>query len=248
LRYNVGKSGYHTRQFITAELPFDHIAMDTITGFPTTERGNNVILVITDLCTRFKLLLPQQTKSATETAANVWKVFCTFPLPKIVQSDNGTEFYNQVIKSLFDLHGVDHRTIAAYNPRANGSAENAVGSCQQVLRKLTNGNMKDWDDFLPSAQLALNSKATILGSLRATFWAVRPYSTTTGGLIKLSKSRGPRTAHPQPSPKPALGRRLPHQYRAGQNRQLPQLHTTRLELIRSTCRIQLPRPRTLQTL
>ena len=133
--------------------------MDTITGFPTTERGNNVILVITDLCTRFKLLLPQQTKSATETAANVWKVFCTFPLPKIVQSDNGTEFCNQVIKSLFDLHGVDHRTIAAYNPRANGSAENAVGSCQQVLRKLTNGNMKDWDNFLPSAQLALNSKA-----------------------------------------------------------------------------------------
>ena len=159
LRYNVGKSGYHTRQYITAELPFDHIAMDTITGFPTTERGNNVILVITDLCTRFKLLLPQQTKSAAETAANVWKVFCTFPLPKIVQSDNGTEFCNQVIKSLFDLHGVDHRTIAAYNPRANGSAESAVGSCQQVLRKLTNGNMKDWDDFLPSAQLALNSKA-----------------------------------------------------------------------------------------
>ena len=185
LRYNVGKSGYHTRQYITAELPFDHIAMDTITGFPTTERGNNVILVITDLCTRFKLLLPQQTKSAAEMAANVWKVFCTFPFPKIVQSDNGTEFCNQVIKSLFDLYGADHRTIAAYNPRANGSAENAVRSCQQVLRKLTNGNMKDWDDFPPSAQLALNSKATIRGSLRATFWAARPYSTTTGRHCKL---------------------------------------------------------------
>lgn len=158
LRFNVGKRGYHPQQSIEAELPFDHIAVDTITGFPTTERGNNVIVVITDLCTRFKLIYAQQTKSAAETASNLWKCMCTFPVPKILQSDNGTEYCNAIVKELTKLLGVDHRRIAAYNPRANGTAENAVGNTQLVLRKLANGVMTDWDLYLPAVQLALNSK------------------------------------------------------------------------------------------
>jgi hypothetical protein len=158
LRFNVGKAGYHTRQSIDAKLPFEHVSVDTITGFKTTPRGNNVILVVTDLCTRFKLIIPQQTKNAADTATSLWKIFCTFPVPKIIQSDNGTEFVNAVVKNLLAMHGIDHRTIAAYNPRANGTAENAVGSTQSVLRKLLNGHMTDWDLFLPATQLALNSK------------------------------------------------------------------------------------------
>ena len=135
LRFNVGKAGYHPRQFIDAKFPFEHIAVDTITGFPTTARGNNVILVITDICTRFKLLMAQKTKSATETARNLWYCMCTFPTPKIIQSDNGTEFCNAVVKELTDQHGVIHKQVAAYNPRANGTAENNVGVSQRVLRK-----------------------------------------------------------------------------------------------------------------
>jgi transposase InsO family protein len=158
LRFNVGKSGYHPRQFIQAELPFEHISIDTISGFKTTERGNNYIVVITDMCTRYKLLIAQQTKTAAETARNLWWVFCTFPLPKILQSDNGTEFCNAIIKELMNLLGVNHKLIAAYTPRANGTAENTVGSTQDSLRKMTNGDLTDWDLFLPSVQLALNAK------------------------------------------------------------------------------------------
>jgi hypothetical protein len=158
LRFNVGKAGFHPRQFINAELPFEHIAIDLISGFSTTSRGNNYILVISDISTRFRILIAQQTKSARETARNLWNVFCLFPLAKIMQSDNGTEFCNAVIKELMKLKGVNHKQVAAYNPRANGTAENAVGSTQVVLRKLTNGDLTDWDLFLPSVQLALNSK------------------------------------------------------------------------------------------
>ena len=158
LRFNIGKTGYHPRQFIDANLPFEHIAVDTLTGFPTTERGNNVILVISDICTRYKLFFPQQTKSAAETARTLWYCMCTFPLPKIIQSDNGTEFCNQIVKQLSELTGIDHRTIASYNPRANGTAENAVGNCEQILRKKVAGVLQDWDYQLPGCQLAINTK------------------------------------------------------------------------------------------
>ena len=49
--------------------------------------------------------------------------------------------------------------MAAYNPRANGSAERAVQDAQNALHKILNGKMHDWDLFLPTVQLAMNSKA-----------------------------------------------------------------------------------------
>ena len=161
LRYNIAKAGFHPRSYVDAKRPFEHIVIDTITGYDTTTRGNNIILVITDVCTRFKIVLPQQTKSQSETARNLWKVLCTFPTPKIIGSDNGTEFCNSVITELLSLHGVLHKTIASYNPRANGTAENAVGNVQDILRKITNGDMTDWDLFLPAVQLALNAKPNV---------------------------------------------------------------------------------------
>jgi hypothetical protein len=158
LRYNVGKAGYHPRQTIDANLPFEHICVDTISGFPTTERGNNYVLVIADVLTRYKLFFPLQTHAAKEVAEKLWFCMCTFPLPKIIQSDNGTEFVNATIKALTNLQGVDHRTIAAYNPRANGTAENSVGSFQDVLRKLLSGYMNEWDLHCPFVQLCMNTK------------------------------------------------------------------------------------------
>jgi len=158
LRFNVGKRGYHPQRVITAKFPFQHIAVDTITGFKTTNRGNNCILVITDICTRFSLIIAQPTWQALDTARSLWSVLCTFPLPQIIQSDNGPEYVNKVIRALTTLLGIDHRLVAPYNPRANGSAENRVGLCQRILRKLTNGDLRDWDLFLPAVQLAMNSK------------------------------------------------------------------------------------------
>ena len=49
--------------------------------------------------------------------------------------------------------------MAAYNPRANGSAERAVQDAQNALHKILNGKMHDWDLLLPTVQLAMNSKA-----------------------------------------------------------------------------------------
>ena len=64
-----------------------------------------------------------------------------------------------MVRELLSLYGVLHKTVAAYNTRANGTAENAVGSVQDVLRKI-NGNMTDWYLFLPEP-LALNAKPNV---------------------------------------------------------------------------------------
>jgi len=40
----------------------------------------------------------------------LFKVFCDVGFPKIIQSDNGTEFVNAKIRKLFDERGIRHQT------------------------------------------------------------------------------------------------------------------------------------------
>lgn len=71
--------------------------------------------------------------------------------------------------------GVDHRLVAAYNPRANGVAERFVGVAKKVLLKIMGGNVKNFDLYLPAAQRAVNLKlAGRTGSVRFALFFCRP--------------------------------------------------------------------------
>ncbi|KAL1927227.1 hypothetical protein VTP01DRAFT_5190 [Rhizomucor pusillus] len=75
-----------------------------------------------------------------------------------LQSDNGTEFVNTLIKQLAKATGFDHRLVTPYHPGANGVAKRWVQSSVQSLKKCIRGAVKDWDIFVPSVQLAMNAK------------------------------------------------------------------------------------------
>lgn len=161
-RYNVIQHGYHPLTTITAELPFDHIAIDLAQGPITTTRGNNYFLVLVDVCTRFCLLKPLQTKSAKEVGSCLYLIFVDFGFPKIIQSDNGREFTSSLIKAIVQHYKIDQRLITPYNPRANGLAERHVRTCKSIVFKTINGDEGSWDLALPLAQMAINTKISAL--------------------------------------------------------------------------------------
>ena len=84
--------------------------------------------------------------------------FCDFGLPRLLQSDNGSEFVNELMNKFSEAAGFDHRLITPYHPRANGIAERWVQSAVKGIRKQMNGAIKDWDKATPAVQLALNTK------------------------------------------------------------------------------------------
>lgn len=175
LRYNLGRSGFNPMTSITAKYPFDHVALDLLSLHVTTPRGVNYILVLIDICTGFVILRALQTKAALEVARALWQIFADYGIPKIIQSDNGSEFKNKVINSLSSLMGVDHRLVAPYNPRANGVAERAVQSVLACLRKVIKGNSKNFDLYLPAVQMALCSKLQVnTKSAPASLFFARP--------------------------------------------------------------------------
>jgi hypothetical protein len=164
LRYKVERKGFAPARSVTASYPMEHIAMDL--GQPTlktTSSGNNFFLIIVDVCTRFVVIRAISDKAAVTVAWKLWQIFADFGVPRIIQSDNGTEFNSAVARKMAHLCGYDHRFILPRNPRANGVVEAQVKQCKQVLFKKLNQLQEtnpeaEWDSILPAVQMALNAK------------------------------------------------------------------------------------------
>jgi len=122
-------------------------------------------------------LRPLPDKSAATITKNLALLFCDIGLPKIIQSDNGTEFVNSIINSLVKECGIDHRLTTAYHPRANGIAERYVQAATQTLRKLSDGNNNNWDQYIPATQFALNTRVVSLhNSTPYSLFFARPHN------------------------------------------------------------------------
>ena len=160
-RYNIGKMGYHPIKSIQAILPLDHIAID-LKSMPTSKHGNAYYLLIIDVATRFVFLRPLVSKSAYSVAQTLLRLFCDLGFPKILQSDNGGEFVNEVMAALKKLGGFDHRLISAYHHRSNGIAERAIQSTSHAIYKSMGGLISQWDEYLPAIQYAFNTRVVEL--------------------------------------------------------------------------------------
>lgn len=88
-----------------------------------------------DVCTGFIYLRALINKSVATVAEELFKVFCDTGFPKIMQSDNGTEFVNQVLDTFTEQMQGEHRLITQYHPRANGLAERNVQTAINTIRK-----------------------------------------------------------------------------------------------------------------
>jgi hypothetical protein len=159
-RFNVVKTGYNPHRPIHATLPGDHWAIDLAGELPLTERKNCYLLVMIDICSRYVILRPLENKTAEAIVKALIPVFCDFGIPRILQSDNGKEFVNQVMTRFKLKAGFDHRLITPYHPQGNGAAERTVGTAMKTIKKLVEGVNDKWDLFVSSAQLAINNKVS----------------------------------------------------------------------------------------
>ncbi|KAH6580345.1 hypothetical protein BASA61_009688 [Batrachochytrium salamandrivorans] len=138
----------------------DVIAMDTAKSFPTSPRGNNVLLVVICVFTRFIFLCPLQDNSALAVSFALFSIFTNFGFPCVIQSDNGTEFVNAIVHHLTTSFHIDHRLSTPYHPRANGLAERSVQTSCHAIRKLLEGENQGWDLYCPVVQLFMNNKVS----------------------------------------------------------------------------------------
>ena len=155
-KYTIVRSGYHPQKSILANQPMDHVLVDLLGPLPESN-GFTFILVCIDVFSRFIFLKPLINKTAISVAENLYSIFTLFGHPKILQTDNGTEFVNGILEHLGNLFNWSHRTIVPYHPQANGMVERAVRTTLDFIRKNIN-NSSEWAFDLQKIQLKINQR------------------------------------------------------------------------------------------
>ena len=159
-KYSIVRHGYNPLTTITARMPMDHLQIDLVSGFRISNDGNKYLCTVIDICTRFAFLRALKDKSARSVADVLIEIIRDFGIPKIIQSDNGTEFANEVMTEMCSLLKIDKRFSAPYHPACNGAVERLNQTVVSILRKMMFGETRRWALFLPIVQLAHNNKVS----------------------------------------------------------------------------------------
>ena len=140
------------------ERPWEVVAMDVLQLSVRSRQGSKYVLVMVDHFSRFVVLAPLQDKSAKQVAhALVTHLFCPYSTPRVLLSDNGTEFRNSVMEEICNQFNIKQTFTVTYHPASNGLVERANTKILDVLRPVVNGFLETWEDWLPHVAASINS-------------------------------------------------------------------------------------------
>ena len=134
--------------------PWHRVGIDLIGPLPRTILGNAYIITCSDYFTKWPEAAAVPDKSAHFVAKFLFQVITRHGSPRIIQSDQGREFVNEVTRHMFDLTGVDHRISAAYHPQTNGLDERFNQTLVNALTKMLDGKQEEWDQFIDAVLFA----------------------------------------------------------------------------------------------
>ena len=124
---------------------------------PSVPDGNEYVLAMQDVFTRFTLLVATEDCTA-ETAASVFRHrwVCVFGVPLTVQSDRGTHFTSIVFEQTCRDLGIEHPLGSPAHARSHGQVEHQNQLIDNV-RCVAGENPASWPHSLVAVQFAHNS-------------------------------------------------------------------------------------------
>jgi transposase InsO family protein len=143
----IPKSAFHT------------VTMDVVGPVPRTEYGEEYILVMQDMLTRWIELAPLK---RADTVTIVDKFITYWVLrhgpPARLLTDRGTVFVSDMMKEYCRLFGVTKSETTAYRPQGNGANERMHQEMRKFFRVFLEGQPKGrWRWLLPQAAWAYNT-------------------------------------------------------------------------------------------
>uniref|UniRef100_A0A8C2DF58 Integrase catalytic domain-containing protein n=1 Tax=Cyprinus carpio TaxID=7962 RepID=A0A8C2DF58_CYPCA len=107
------------------------------------------------VATRFPEAIPLRKITAPVIIKALVKFFSTFGLPKIVQTDQGTNFLSRLFKGVLGSLAISHRVSSAYHPQSQGALERFHQTLKSMLKKYCMDTARDWDEGVPLVLFAV---------------------------------------------------------------------------------------------
>ena len=104
--------------------------------------------------------------------------------PKFILQDNGTEFRNEQLMSVFDSLGIKHIYSNPYYPKGNSRIENVHNFLKQTITKYTYDSQLEWDKVPPLATYYYNITLSV-DDLESPFYLVHSREPLEGRLSNL---------------------------------------------------------------
>ena len=170
------------------QTAFSMWGMD-LTTIKKTADGYIHILVIVDYLTKWVEAFPLKCKEAKEVLKCFENEICyRYGFPKVLVTDNGTEFCNKQLDKFCLDNNISHRVTISYHPQSNGLVEVTNKAVKQGLRKLLHVN-KELVNKLTENENWTQNLGKVLFSLRT-----RIRKATTFSAFELVFGRNPRFA------------------------------------------------------
>lgn len=148
-----------------AKYPFQILAIDHFCLLVKSRKGNQWLLVVVDVFSKFILLKPTRDGKAPSVVKFLEEeVFFKYGVPEILISDNAKAFMGKIMVELLNKYQVRHWSNAYYHSQSN-TAERYIQTVTTALRSMIFmkcGKQTLWDENIPLIQCALNSTANFV--------------------------------------------------------------------------------------
>ncbi|KAL2253460.1 UNVERIFIED_CONTAM: Gag-Pol polyprotein [Sesamum indicum] len=134
---------------IKITCPFDQWGIDIVGPFPPAPAQKKFIIVAVEYFTKWVEAEAVAKISENEVINFIWKnIICRFGLPRILISDNGTQFQGKKITGWCKELKIAQHFTAVANPQANGQTEVTNRTILHHLKTRLD-NKVSWVDELP---------------------------------------------------------------------------------------------------
>jgi hypothetical protein len=128
------------------------IDLKEMTLYEESNDGYKYFLTVVDHFSGYPWVFPLFTKTSTEVSFHLVELFTTFGPPRILHSDNGGEFVNELVSNIAKIFHFELARGKAYNPREQGLVEKFNGTMATTLSKLmSERESQRWIDMVQEA-------------------------------------------------------------------------------------------------
>lgn len=130
-------------------------SVDTLGPLPVTIRGNKFVIVARDVFTRYVEAQAIGSVNPSSAADFLTALFGRFGPSRLVITDKGPQFLNDLVRDTLLAFGVTQRFSTPDHSRGNASAERNILVFQEKLA-LSKESLNTWDSVVPVVTLSIN--------------------------------------------------------------------------------------------
>lgn len=143
---------------VQSSRPWELVSIDIVGPLPESISGNRYVLTLIDHFTRLADGIAVKRKDAETVAKALLNLIHRHGAPERLLTDRGMEFQARLTKVMLEELGIRGVSTSGYYPQCNGKVERMHRTLGNVLSHLVNKDHTDWDEQLPAALFAYNTK------------------------------------------------------------------------------------------